>query len=144
VAIQAVIFLVIALGGSAGPAWDEPWRTVTSALGVVCLVLGMGLAAWGLSGLRGALTPFPRPREGAELVVGGAYALVRHPVYGGLIVGSAGWGLLAASFASLAGAAVLFAFFDLKSRREEAWLEETVDGYAEFRRGRRRLIPFVY
>jgi protein-S-isoprenylcysteine O-methyltransferase Ste14 len=144
VAIQAVIFIVIAFGGLAGPAWDGPARQVTSAVGLVCLGLGAGLAVWGLHGLRGDLTPLPRPRPGMTLVVDGAFGRARHPIYGGLIVGSIGWGLLTASPVSLAAAAVLFVFFDLKSRREEAWLVETVDGYEAYRAGRRRLIPYLY
>jgi protein-S-isoprenylcysteine O-methyltransferase Ste14 len=56
-----------------------------------------------------------------------------------------GWGLLAASPFTLVAAACLLVFFDLKSRREEAWLVETVDGYAAYStRRRRRLIPFLY
>ena len=34
---------------------------------------------------------------------------------------------------------------DLKSRREEAWLRERVDGYEDYyRRTPRRFVPFVY
>jgi hypothetical protein len=35
-------------------------------------------------------------------------------------------------------------FFDLKSRREESWLDEHVAGYAAYREGRRKLIPWIY
>jgi protein-S-isoprenylcysteine O-methyltransferase Ste14 len=41
-------------------------------------------------------------------------------------------------------AAVLFIFFDLKSRREERWLMEAYPGYAKYRQRVRKLIPFVY
>jgi protein-S-isoprenylcysteine O-methyltransferase Ste14 len=45
---------------------------------------------------------------------------------------------------ALAGAVLLGVFFDLKSRREEAWLVEQFGGYAAYRRRRRRLIPWLY
>ncbi|HEY4632974.1 MAG TPA: isoprenylcysteine carboxylmethyltransferase family protein [Candidatus Limnocylindrales bacterium] len=144
VAIQAVIFVVIALGGLAGPAWDGSARAVTTVVGVAGLIAGNALAVRGFLDLGPNLTPLPRPRVGTRLVEDGAYGLVRHPIYGGLIIGATGWGLLTASPASLAGAAILFAFFDAKSRREEMWLREAVDGYAGYSRQRRRLIPFVY
>ena len=48
------------------------------------------------------LTPFPEPLPGARLVESGAYRLVRHPIYGGLILGALGWGLLTASPLALA------------------------------------------
>ena len=90
------------------------------------------------------LTVFPRPREGGRLVETGAYRLVRHPIYGGLILGAFGWGLLTASPVALAGAVVLAAFFDLKSRREEVWLVEQLDGYDRYRDRTRRLLPWLY
>ena len=41
-------------------------------------------------------------------------------------------------------AVVALVFFTLKSRREEAWLQERFDGYAAYRARTRRLIPWVY
>jgi protein-S-isoprenylcysteine O-methyltransferase Ste14 len=35
-------------------------------------------------------------------------------------------------------------FFDLKARREEAWLLAAYPGYAAYRRRVRKLFPFVY
>jgi protein-S-isoprenylcysteine O-methyltransferase Ste14 len=55
-----------------------------------------------------------------------------------------GWGLATASPVALAGAAVLVGFFDLKSRREEVWLEEQYAGYDDYRRRTRRLLPWIY
>jgi len=39
---------------------------------------------------------------------------------------------------------VALGFFDLKSRREERWLEERYPGYAAYRARTRRLIPGLY
>ena len=54
------------------------------------------------------------------------------------------WGLLMASAVALLLAAVLLGFFDLKSRREELWLEDRHPGYAAYRDRTRRLIPGLY
>jgi protein-S-isoprenylcysteine O-methyltransferase Ste14 len=144
VAIQAVILLAIAAGALVGPAWDGPARSVTSLAGLALLITGAGLAFRGMLDLGRGITPLPRPTAGTVLIAHGAYALVRHPIYGGLIVVAAGWALVTASLVALAGSAILFVFFDLKARREEAWLVETVEGYAAYREGRHRLLPWLY
>ena len=42
-------------------------------------------------------------------------------------------------------AIVLAVFLDLKARREEAWLQERLDGYDDYRtRTPRKLVPFFY
>jgi protein-S-isoprenylcysteine O-methyltransferase Ste14 len=105
---------------------------------------GALLALRGVVDLGSAMTPLPRPREGAQLVDSGAYRLVRHPVYGGIVLAALGWGLAAASPAAIVLAVGLLAFFRLKSAREEAWLAEAYPGYDTYRTRTRRMIPFLY
>jgi protein-S-isoprenylcysteine O-methyltransferase Ste14 len=90
------------------------------------------------------LTPLPRPKDDATLVVTGAYRLVRHPIYSGLTAMAFGWGMWVHGWLTLGYALLLFAFFDLKSRREERWLMEKFPDYAAYQRRVRKLIPFVY
>lgn len=145
VAIQVVMFVAIAAAGLlAGGAWGGTGHLVTAVLGVALMAAGGLLAVKGVLDLGTSLTPLPHPREGSELVRTGAYRLARHPIYGGLILAAAGWALLTASVVALLLAAVLLGFFDLKSRREERWLEERYPDYAAYRRETRRLIPGVY
>jgi protein-S-isoprenylcysteine O-methyltransferase Ste14 len=144
VALQGVILLAIALAGTFGPAWGGPARLVTTVIGGALLLAGWALALRGLFDLRENLTALPHPRDGATLVDRGAYQLVRHPIYGGLILGAFGWGAVTASPAALMLATLLLAFFDLKSRREEAWLAERFPDYLAYRARTRRLIPLLY
>lgn len=144
VVIQFVLLAGVGATGLAGPAWDGAARIVTNVAGAGLLAAGLVLALRGLVDLRDALTPLPHPRDGASLVDTGSYALVRHPIYGGIIVGAAGYGLLMASPPALVGAAVLLGFFRLKSGREEAWLEQRYPDYAAYRTRTRRLLPFLY
>ena len=141
VVIQAILLAAVAIAGVAGPAWSGWGRVVTTVAGLMLVAGGACLAIRGTRDLRGALTPLPHPRPDAELVETGAYAWVRHPIYGGLVLGSFGWGLLTASLAALACAAVMEGFFELKSRREEAWLDQRFPAYAAYRARTRRLIP---
>jgi len=142
--IQVVILCAIALAGLVGPAWSGPPRVLGVVGGAVLVGAGGLLAIRGVLDLGANLTIFPKPRDTARLVDSGAYRLVRHPIYGGLILGAFGWGLVTASPVALAGAVVLALFFDLKSRREEAWLAEQVEGYDAYRDGTRRLLPWLY
>jgi protein-S-isoprenylcysteine O-methyltransferase Ste14 len=144
VVLQFVLLALVAVAGATGPAWEGAARLLTSAVGAVFMALGLGLAFRGLVDLREALTPLPHPRDGASLVDTGSYRLVRHPIYGGIVLGAAGYGLLTASPLALVGAAVLLGFFRLKSGREEVWLEQRYPGYPEYRRRTRRMIPLVY
>ena len=145
VLVQGILFvLIVAAGFSVNGAWAREARTVTTIIAGVLFVAGLLLAVSGAMELREAFTPVPRPREGARLVKTGAYALVRHPVYGGLVIAALGWGLFAASPVTIGLALVLLGFFRLKSAREEAWLEEAYPDYGAYRARTRRLIPFLY
>jgi protein-S-isoprenylcysteine O-methyltransferase Ste14 len=142
--LQLVLFGAIAACGAAGPGWGGWPRLVSTAVGVFLICSGGMLALRGVVDLRENLTPFPRPLTGAHLVDSGAYRLVRHPIYGGLILGATGWGLLTASPLALLGALALAVFFDLKSRREEIWLAEASEDYGTYRARTKRLLPWLY
>jgi protein-S-isoprenylcysteine O-methyltransferase Ste14 len=144
VAVQLVLFALLAIAGGAGPAWGEPWLALGRLVGVVHIGAGLVVAVLGLIGLRENLTPVPRPVAGGRLVAHGIYGVVRHPIYAGIILAAVGWGLVTASPAALAVAAAIGVFFDLKSRREEAWLMEAYPEYARYRARVRKLLPFLY
>ncbi len=114
------------------------WLGLALAAGGIILVLA-GLVALGRS-----LTPFPHPREGAQLVTRGVFRLVRHPIYTGLLVGAFGWALAWLSVAGVACSALLSGFFDRKARREERWLRSRFPGYAAYEQQVRRFIPGIY
>jgi protein-S-isoprenylcysteine O-methyltransferase Ste14 len=143
-AIQFGLLIAIVAAAYAGRAWGGDAGIATSVVGIILMIGGGALAVRGIVDLRESLTPFPRPREGGRLIESGAYRLTRHPIYGGLVIGALGWGLFKASPLALVLAFALLVFFDLKSRREEAWLADSYPGYDAYRRRTRRLIPFVY
>ncbi len=144
VALQSFALLAAGVAGVAGPAWPSDAAVALRVVGLVVAAAGGLLGAAGIRHLGDSLTPFPRPADGAELRDAGAFGLVRHPIYGGLLLVALGWSLLT-SPAALAPTAALAAIFEGKRRREEAWLTERHAGYADYaRRVRRRFIPFVW
>ena len=142
--IQVGLFVLLALAGTAGPAWGEPWLTAGRLAGAGLIGAGMILAGLGLLGIRDSLTAVPRPVDGGRLIEHGVYRVVRHPIYAGIIAAAVGWALAAASPAALLVAAGMGVFFDLKTRLEEAWLLEAYPAYASYQRRVRKLIPLLY
>ena len=110
----------------------------------VLLTTGVVAGVSGALVLGKSLTPFPKPPAQAQLVRRGVYAMVRHPVYAGLMALSLGWACLWRSLPGAALALIQAVLLDAKARREERWLREKFPGYGEYAAKVRRLIPWVY
>ena len=144
---QLVLLVLVAVGPrtmTSLPALRGLYAKVAMVFGIVLLAIGGGLVVTGVANLGRNLTPLPFPKDGGELVQTGAYSLVRHPVYSGVIAMAVGWACAVRGPLTLAYAVLLFLLFDAKSRREERWLETKFPSYAGYRKRVRRLIPFVY
>ena len=135
VAAQVLLLALVVLVEILGPAWPQSVAVVLFMAGAAIVALGIVLFLAGILALGRSLTPFPKPREEASLNERGAYGLVRHPIYGGVILAIAGWSL-ARTPVGLVMTAVAVLFLELKSRREEAWL---VARYAEYEGYRQRV-----
>ena len=147
VVIQVILFGVIFVSPFLLPGTVElsgPWRILAIILGLALGLMGGLLGLAGVLSLGTNLTAVPHPKENAELVESGAYKIVRHPIYSGLILGAFGWGFLNANLVTLLLSLVLFLFFDFKSRREEQWLCEKYADYPNYQRRVHKLIPLVY
>ncbi|HZV82673.1 MAG TPA: isoprenylcysteine carboxylmethyltransferase family protein [Geobacteraceae bacterium] len=126
------------------PAWGESARLIGQIAGGLLLAAGFLLGVAGVVELGRNLTPFITPVSGSVLLERGAYRLVRHPIYSGLLQMAFGWGLWRGGWLTLAYALLLLILFDRKARREEQILLVTFPGYAAYSRRVRRLIPYVY
>ncbi len=148
VAIQFVLFALIAIAGLLIPGAPGPGDTATvrEAAGVILIAAGGLVAVLATLVLRqgGALTAVPHPLPGADLVAHGPYRFIRHPIYAAIVVAATGWAILRTSIPALVATLVLLAFFDLKRRREEAWLLAHHAGYEAYMARTRALIPGVY
>ena len=125
-------------------SWSEPFATIAVGLGILLALAGVGLAFWGVFSLGDNLTAVPKPKTTDHMVQQGAYRIVRHPIYSGIILAGFGWGLLNNSLPTLFFALILFLFFDIKSRKEEKWLTEKYDNYPFYQQQVHKLIPFIY
>jgi protein-S-isoprenylcysteine O-methyltransferase Ste14 len=147
VVAQVVLFTIIAAAGlrdMVGHGSVTPWGPAVSVIGIVAIIVGGGVAGRGIWDLRSSLSPFPRPIAGAPLVESGAYRLIRHPIYSGLVLGAIGWGLVTGSILAIGAAGLLLLLLAAKSRREEVWLEAMHAEYGAYQQRTKRLIPWIY
>lgn len=144
---QFVVFGLVALAPRTLPGlpeWSSGYKTFGTLAGGVMLFSGFLLAAAGALKLGRNLTPFICPKTGAVLLEKGAYRIVRHPIYAGILQIAFGWGLWVHGWLTLGYALLLFIILDRKLRREEEFLLRTFPEYESYSRRIKRLIPFIY
>lgn len=123
----------------------SPWSphgVVWISIGLVLVLLGGVIAVLALRALGDALTPTPVPRETSTLHTDGIYAVVRHPIYTGLLTTMLGLLVAAGSGLGVAWWAVAIAFFTAKSRWEDRLLRERYgDAWERWARSTGALLP---
>lgn len=144
VVLQLFLVALIALAGLPASSVTGPTGTVLLVVGSVLIVAGGVMAVLGMQALGRSFTPNPRPLDTGQLVESGIYGSVRHPMYGGVVLGAVGWGCLNGSLVAILLSAILLVVFYLKSVREEAWLVDHYAGYADYRRRTRRFYPGLF
>lgn len=84
-------------------------------------------------------------KEGHHIVDTGPYALVRHPIYTGMLTAALATAAQKGSVHALIGVCMLLVAYQFKARLEERFLSEELgpDSYAAYRRRVPMLIPFA-
>lgn len=143
VAIQFVIIVGAALAMFFdGDIEGQP--RLLQTIGIVVGVVGAVVALGASRRLGPALTASPEPRSGGQLVTGGLYGWVRHPIYTGVILVMVGASIGTGSVWAVLISLVLMPFFVYKSGYEEGMLRARYPSYGAYAdRVRWRLIPFV-
>ena len=124
VGIQILLMLLLLLlpkRHGFGDVWPP---TVIGVLGLILMCCGLVLVALSLVALGSALTPTPVPLSGAQLRTAGVYAVVRHPIYVGIIVAAAGFTLAVGSWWQVVVLILLTGFFLGKASWEDHLLAE--------------------
>ena len=147
VLIQTLIFAVLVLGPRSlpfAPQWSDASLEVSRFISLPLILIAGGLIISGLINLGGHLSVLPYPKKNAELIQTGAFAIVRHPIYSGLILFSLAWALFIGSTLMLIYGFILAIFFEFKTRREELELTRVFPDYEAYQKKVKKLIPFIY
>jgi protein-S-isoprenylcysteine O-methyltransferase Ste14 len=109
--------------------------------GAVIAASGLGFAVWARRHLgeywSGAITL----KEGHRLIRSGPYALVRHPIYSGIIFATLGTAIALDQYRGLLALAIIVESLVRKLRTEEAWLTQEFGGeYLQYKREVRALL----
>lgn len=127
-------------------AWSfVPNTDITGMIGLGLVVLGISFAIWARLQLAGNWSAAVTVKEGHTLICRGPYTIVRHPIYSGLLLALLGVALIIGEVRGLLGVGVLFLSCWLKSRMEERFmLEQFGDGYRQYQKHVKALIPHVF
>jgi protein-S-isoprenylcysteine O-methyltransferase Ste14 len=83
-------------------------------------------------------------KEGHELVTSGPYAIVRHPIYSGLLLALVGSALARGEWRGVLAVVIAFLALWRKLRLEERWMQEQFGpAYEAYRQRVAALIPFL-
>lgn len=115
------------------------WRRGVPA--AASIGVGLSLAAWGAGALGAALRAHPAPATGATLRTDGPYRWVRHPIYSGVLLASAGASAAAGTWRALGAFAALCGLLQVKARYEERLLRARFPGYEAYAARTPRFVP---
>ena len=123
--------------------WTAPREIGWAMAGLAVLGLGFTWAARLHLGPLWSSTS--SPTEDHRIVDTGPYAVVRHPVYAGLLLAVAATAIERGRLEAIAGALVLIAAISLRAKLEERFLRRDLgdESYASYRRRVPMLIPFA-
>lgn len=148
--LSLVVLALLAFHVPAVRQWLHDVRLVaassvaTASIGVVLCAFGVGLAIWARVHIgRNWGMPMSR-KENPELVTTGSYAVIRHPIYAGILLAMIG-SALGTSPAWLLLVVLFAPYFVASGRTEEKlMLEQFPEQYADYMKRTKMLLPFVF
>jgi protein-S-isoprenylcysteine O-methyltransferase Ste14 len=128
------------LGGA--PLWRLPEGVSWAMTGLV--VAGLLFTWWARISLGSRWSSMVGRKEGHDLVATGPYAIVRHPIYTGLILAGFALAVQCGGALNLIGAGIATLGLWLKARLEERFLSQELDtgAYDAYRGRAPMLVPF--
>lgn len=118
--------------------------SATESIGVAITIAGCLFAIWARITIGSNWSGRATVKAGHELIVKGPYAIARHPIYTGILIGAIGTGLAMAQWRCLLGFALIALVFAAKIGQEEKLMMQTFpEAYPRYRQQVKALIPGV-
>ena len=141
-------FLLVLLGrsvpGSLGLLF-VPQAIPIDVTGTVFAIIGVAFAIWSRQSLRNNWSGEVAITEGQQFMYSGPYAIVRHPIYAGMLLALSGTTLVSSTLGSLLGFVLAIISLWQKAHIEEQFLiVEFGEQYADYQREVKFLIPLIY
>ena len=109
--------------------------------GLVVSIAGMIISLVSLLALNKSLSPFPTPKESAELIQSGIYKYVRHPIYSGILFFTLGFSLYSENTLRLLIFFMLLILFRFKAAYEEKLLQNKYSNYGAYKKTTGMFLP---
>jgi len=113
-------------------------------LGAALTVAGLLFAVWARVHLGRNWSRSVTIKQDHELITTGPYALVRHPIYTGILAGFLGMAIAISQVRGFVVLALIFFAFWIKLRMEEEWMRSQFgETYATYTRHSSALVPYI-
>jgi protein-S-isoprenylcysteine O-methyltransferase Ste14 len=150
--VRALTFLIVILLLSI-PRIPLPWlyRQLWPAglwsfcVGAAITVGGLLFAVWARHHLATNWSSAVTIKEGHELITSGPYAVVRHPIYTGILTGFLGTMIALSEVRGGIGLVLIFIVLWTKLRKEEEWMHSQFgETYASYAGQTSALVPYLF
>jgi protein-S-isoprenylcysteine O-methyltransferase Ste14 len=122
-----------------------PWAPWEYWAGVAVTLAGLAFAVWARRHIGRNWSATVTLKQDHELVTSGPYALVRHPIYTGLLFGFLGCAIALGQWRGLLAVAIVYLALLRKYRLEERWMRERFGvAYDRYRARVKALLPFIF
>ncbi len=126
-----------------GRVWPSTETTFWVGIGLVAI--GLLFSVWARKVIGRDWSGSVTVKEGHELVRTGPYAIVRHPIYTGLLLAFIGSALPRAEWRGVAAVLIVALGLWRKLKLEERWMGEVFgERYAAYKREVKALVPYLF
>ncbi len=114
-------------------------------IGAAVTVVGLLFAVWARQHLGSNWSRSVTIKQDHELITTGPYALVRHPIYTGILAGFLGTAIALSQVRGVIGFVLIFVVLWAKLRMEEEWMRsEFGEAYAAYACRTAALVPYLF
>jgi protein-S-isoprenylcysteine O-methyltransferase Ste14 len=114
-------------------------------LGATVMVAGILFAVWARVYLGRNWSRSVTIKQDHELITAGPYAVVRHPIYTGILAGFLGTAIALSQVRGFVVFVLIFLIFWLKLRMEEQWMRSQFgETYATYAHQTAALVPYLF
>ena len=140
VGIQLILFVVYLFRISKIDFVAPNWLQL---IGLFLSVVGIIISIAALITLNKNLSPYPTPKEGAELIQAGIYKFIRHPIYTGILFFTFGFSMYSENALRLIIFFSLLILFRFKAAYEEKLLQDKYSNYTDYKKTTGMFLPKI-